>query len=117
MSFSDDETELDQMLGEMEIDRLNWSPESVGGVESPSADVNDSPNPSLSTMVAKSVVCVKLTHQYPLEKINEGDFSICAQGNDPSISYEYFARASLPHNLNRVGYMTWPRPHSLIIND
>ena len=53
MSFSEDKTELDRMLGEMEIDELNLSPESVGGVESPNADVRDGPNPSLSTLVAK----------------------------------------------------------------
>ena len=53
MSFSDDEMELDRMLGEMEIDELNLLPESFGGVESPNADVRDGPNPSLSTLVAK----------------------------------------------------------------
>ena len=41
MNFSDDETEVDRMLREMEIDELNLSPESVGGEESPNADVRD----------------------------------------------------------------------------
>ena len=44
MSFSEDETELDRVLGEMDIDELNLSPESAGGVKSPSADVRSNRN-------------------------------------------------------------------------
>ena len=39
MNFSEDETELDRILGEADIDEPNLSPESTGGVKSPNADV------------------------------------------------------------------------------
>ena len=76
----------------------------------------------------KKMSCVKLMCQYPLERINKGDFSILAQGNTPPVSNVYFACTSLLHNLSghqqshscfaalapekkrRCVHVTWPHP-------
>ena len=39
MNFSEEETKLDQILGEADVDEPNLSPESTGGVKSSNADV------------------------------------------------------------------------------